>query len=149
MRDIAIFMIVFAALAVSSVVVGQSDAIGSELPRAQVAMAIGGAATGWLSTAMNWLVGLVIGGICTGVGVAAFGEISKAYKLWKRQAQAGRWQSGPNAGWQKQPAAPKLNRQDLLLLALSGRLPQGSSRVVSNSASDYTQSNDDDLGIEM
>jgi hypothetical protein len=66
---------------------------------------------------------LALGGVCAGFGVAAFNELRKVYRLWKRNAQSGRWTPGPNANWQRTPATPKLSKQDLLLLALSGRLP--------------------------
>jgi hypothetical protein len=86
-----------------------------------------------------------LGAIGTGIGIALFGEARKSYRLWQRQSQAGRWQPGPNAQW-RQPAAPKLSKQDMLLLALSGRLPQGERPAVTYQA---PAQSDDDLFIEM
>ncbi len=121
-----IYVALFAGVIIASVALGGYDPITPAVPEAKAALLVGPQAAGWIGGGLNWLVGLVIGGVCTGFGVAAFREIYKAYSLWKRDATAGRWQSGPNANWQRpQAQGAKLSRQDMLLLALSGRLPGG------------------------
>jgi hypothetical protein len=142
------FTILFLAVIAASVVLGSYDPIAPTVAHGQAELAIG---AGWMtgiSAASSWIFKLALGGIFTGLGVAAFGEGRKAYKLWKRNAQAGRWQSGPNANFQRNPATgPKLTRQDMLLLALSGRLPndgKGPTFSTVNAPQD-----DDELGINL
>jgi hypothetical protein len=129
-----------------SFVFGNYDPITTAVPQAQTAMTIGTTATNWLETGMTWLVNLAIGSVCAGFGLAAFHEAHKAYKLWKRNAQAGRWQAGPNANYSRQTQSPKLSKQDMLLLALSGRLPQNERPMTSYQ---LPTQDDDDLRIEM
>lgn len=141
-----LFTALFVLLIATANLLGNYDPIVSSVPKAQAAMVIGAQATDWVEYGLRWIIGLALGATFTGFGVAAFGEARKAYRLWKRSAQAGRWQSGPNAQWQKQPQNPKLSRQDMILLALSGRLPQ-SERPITRLAGD--EHDDDELGIQL
>jgi hypothetical protein len=136
----------FLALIAAVNLLGSYDPITPAVPQAQTAMMIGGQATSWLGASLKWIFGLTLGAIGTGIGWAMFGEARKACRLWQRQAQAGRWNGGPNANWQRQPSTPRLSKQDMLLLALSGRLPQGERPAVTYQAPAQA---DDDLFIEM
>ena len=139
------FMFVFLVMIAVSFAFGSYDPITTAVPQAQTAMVIGSTATNWLETAWNWLIGLAVGGIFTGMGVAAFREISKAYKLWKRNSQAGRWQAGPNAQFQRQPSqSPRVSVQDKLLLALAGRIPTNERSFIQP-----VQQPNDDLYIDI
>ena len=147
-KGMIFFLILFALVIVVSIAFGSYDTITGAVPRAQTAMAIGTTATNWLETSMRWLVGMAIGGVCMGVGAAAFREASEAYKLWKRNAQSGRWSPGPGAQFQKQPSqqSTKWTLQDKLLLLLGGRFPPMNGPVTHNQP---TQQDDDRLDIEM
>ena len=144
---IIFFMALFAAVIAVSVALGNYDPITMTVPRAQTAMTIGTTATNWVEAGLRWLIGLAIGGICMGIGSTAFREMSEAYQLWKRNAQAGRWQSGPNAQFQqKPPQSPRWTRQDKLLLAMFGRSPMKERTTFTAAQSDQ---DDDRLNIEM
>jgi len=144
---LVLFGAVFITIIAVSFAVGNYDPISAAVAQGQTQIAAGPTVTTWLSAGMNWLLGVAIGGFCIGFGVAAFNEVRKAYRLWKRQTQAGRWQAGPNAQFQRsQSVGPKLSRQDMLLLALSGRLPQAERPTATFQPN---QSDDDDLNIEI
>lgn len=143
---LVLFAILFVLLIALSVTLGSYDTITPAVTHGQMSLSIGEGWTTGIGTALDWIFKLAVGGIFTGFGVAAFNEARKAYKLWKRSAQAGRWQAGPNANFQRGQSAPKLNKQDMLLLALSGRLPQAERPAISYQPA---QQDDDDLGIEV
>lgn len=145
-NGLLLFTTLFVLLIAAANLLGNYDPIVTSVPKAQAAMVIGAQATDWVETGLRWIAGLALGAVCTGFGAAAFGEARKAYRLWKRSAQAGRWQSGPNANWQRQPQSPKLTKQDMLLLALSGRLPQN-ERPITRFVQD--EHDDDELGIQL
>lgn len=143
-----IFIILFLAVIIASVALGSYDPIAPTVAHGQAELAIGADWTTGISAVSSWIFKLALGGIFTGIGVAAFGEGRKAYKLWKRNAQAGRWQSGPNANFQRAPSTgPKLTRQDMLLLALSGRLPNDGKGPTFSAVN--SQQDDDELGINL
>jgi len=144
---LVMFIGFFILLIAGASVLGSYDQITPQMAHGQAALTVGTGLTAGISTALNWAFKLALGGVCTGIGIAAFNEVRKGYKLWKRQAQAGRWQGGPNANYQKQAQGPKLRREDLLLLALAGGQRQEmSGRVTSRQP---IQDDDDDLRIEV
>lgn len=118
------FVLLLLAVVGFAFVLGNSNPITPAVAQGQMQMTLGHDLTGWINSATSWIFKLALGGVCAGFGAAAFNEFRKAYKLWKRNSQTGHWTSGPNANWQRSPSAPKLSKQDMLLLALSGRLPQ-------------------------
>ena len=153
---LVIFAVLFLVVIAVSMALGSYNPMTPAIARGQAQLTLGDGWTTGISTAFNWIFKLAVGGIFTGFGVAAFNEARKAYKLWKRTAQAGRWQAGPNANFQRQPAATKFNKQDMLLLALSGRLPgldtNGNVSTSSTTRSYSTTSaarDEDELDIEM
>jgi hypothetical protein len=118
------FIFIFGLIVIAAVGLGNSDQIAPAVARAQIGMAVGEPAAEAFTGGAALVVRLLIGGVAAGVASAVFVEARKGYRLWKRQAQSGRgWKSGPNAQWQKQPSQPQLSRQDLMLLALSGKYP--------------------------
>jgi hypothetical protein len=119
-----IFIVLIAALVGGAFMLGNVDPITPAVTQGKMQLTVGHTAAEWINSIAGWFLKLAVGGVCGGFGLALFNEAHKAYRLWKRNAQAGRWQPGPNANWQaRQPSAPKLSKQDMLLLALSGRLP--------------------------
>lgn len=145
-----VFVVLFILLIAGTSVLGNYDSVTPEMAHSQAALAVGTGLTAGISTALNWMFKLALGGVCTGFGIAAFNESRKGYKLWKRQSQSGRWQGGPNAGWQKQPQGPKLRREDLMLLALSGKFGQSNlSTMPRMNARLSTDNDDDELDIQL
>lgn len=143
------FTVLFLVVIAVSVALGSYDPMTPAIARGQAQLTLGDGWTTGISTAFNWIFKLAVGGIFTGFGVAAFNEARKAYSLWKRMAQAGRWQGGTNANWQRsQPQGQKFTKQDMLLLALSGRLPQN-ERPSTALRLAQDERGDDELDIEM
>lgn len=121
---LALFTLLFVVIIAASVMMGNYDAITPAVTHAKSDLAIGSTWTNGLGTAMTWLFKLSLGATLTGFGVAAFHEAWKAYKLFKRNSQAGRWQSGPNAYWQKSESqGPRLTKNDLMFMSLLERTP--------------------------
>jgi hypothetical protein len=145
-----VFSVLIVIVVIAATMLGNYDPITSATARGEMQLALGHNLTAGMDAALGWLVKIAVGCIFTGIGIAAFNEFKKAYGLWKRNAQAGRWQPGPNANFQRQPTGAKLSRQDLLLLALSGRLPGGldaRGRVPNISAAQ--EQDDDELDIQI
>ncbi|MFZ5856750.1 MAG: hypothetical protein ACOYZ6_07965 [Chloroflexota bacterium] len=145
------FLVVFALLIVAGIAISNVDGITPLVAEAQAGISIGTNAMLTLEKGAAILLKLLIGATVAGVTAAVFTEVRKAYSLWKRNARTGRWQAGPNANWQtKPPTEPKLRREDLMLLALTGRYPvdklAGRPRVgrMRNESAD-----DDELNISM
>ena len=144
--EIFMFVALFGILLAGAFVMGNYDPITLATSYSQAQLQLGNDLSAGIGTAASWIFKLILGATCTGFGIAAYSEISKTYKLWKRQANAGRWQGGPGANFQKAPSSPRMNKQDLMLLALSGRLPQNERPAITYQ---QPQAEDDDLRIEM
>ena len=142
------FVILFGLLIAGAGVLGNYDPVTPEIAHSQAALTVGTGLTAGIETALNWMFKLALGGVCAGFGVAAFNEMRKGYKLWKRQAQAGRWQGGPNANYVQSQSSTRFSLQDKLILALTGRDGgrEMSGRVTSRQP---IQDDDDDLNIEL
>lgn len=123
------YLVVFVLLIAAALVFSSFDQITPNVAQAQAEMAVGTPAVQAITKGASWLVKLLIGGTVAGVAAAVYAEARKAYKAWQRNSRVKRWQSGPNARWQGQPQTPKLRREDLMLLALSGKLPADNLRV--------------------
>jgi hypothetical protein len=99
---------------------------------------------------MSLLLKLSLGAVVTGIAAAAFAEAHKAYKTWQRNSMRKRWAGGPNAQWKGQPQAlPKLRREDLMLLALSGRMPADSLRPSPKRGVNRAQDEEEEVELEM
>ena len=122
-KGLIVFVIVFFLLAAAGWSIANMNQITPIVAEAQAGAAIGGTTVIALEKGASLLLKLLVGAIVTGFAAAVFTEARKAYALWKRSARAGRWTGGPNANFQKQPAEPKLRREDLMLLALGGKYP--------------------------
>lgn len=136
---LVIFVLLILAVIGIAILVGNSDPITSAVTQGQQRVTLGHDVTNWINSATGSIFKLMLGSAFAGFGAALFNELRKAYRLWKRNAQAGRWQPGPNANWQRTSSTPKLSKQDLLLLALSGRLPQGERPSVHVSQEDQEE----------
>ncbi len=142
-----IFVLLIMAVVGIAFVLGDSDSITPVVVQGQMQMTLGHNATSWINSVMGWIIKLALGSVFAGFGVALFNELRKAYGLWKRNAQAGRWQPGPNANWQRPSSTSRLSKQDMLLLALSGRLPQGERPSVQVSQEDRHEENELDIRL--
>jgi len=146
---LVIFILLIMAVVGFAFVLGNSSSITPVTTQGRMQMTLGHDVTSWINAAVSAIFKLALGGVFAGFGIAAFNEFRKAYRLWKRNAQGGRWTPGPNANWQRSPSAPKLSKQDMLLLALSGRLPGFDTRVPRYSTSEKTEDKEDQLDIRL
>lgn len=118
------YMLVFVLLIGAAVTFSSMDQITPTIAQAQAEHALGSTTYQSVEKGASLLLKLTLGAVVTGIAAAAFAEARKAYKMWQRNSRAKRWASGPNAQWRnQQQALPKLRREDLMLLALSGRIP--------------------------
>ncbi len=117
------FLVLFIVIAAAAFGLANFDGITPAVAQAEAGVAIGATTTMALEQVAALVLKLLLGATVTGVALAVFAEVRKAYRAWKRNAQMGRWQGGPNAHYQRQAAEPRLTRQDLMLLALAGRYP--------------------------
>lgn len=149
-KGLFVYLLIFLVLIGASLTFANTDQITPTVAEAQAEMAVGPTTVQTVEKGVSWLLKLTVGAVAAGIAAAVFTEVRKAYKAWKRDSTARRWQPGPNAKWQQQPQQPKLRREDLLLLALSGKYPieqlqtktgRGSMRVAS--------SEDDDFELEI
>ena len=121
-KSLAIFIIIFLVLIAAGIGLANQNQIMPIVAEAEAGAAIGTGSVIALEKGVALLLKLLLGATVAGVAAAVFAETKKAYRAWKKSAQAGRWQAGPGAKWQtKQTVEPKLTRQDLMLLALSGK----------------------------
>lgn len=145
------FLLVFVALIGASLAFANTDQITPAVAQAQAEIAVGPSAVQALEQSVSWVAKFMLAGFFAGIAAAVFAEARKAYKAWKRNSQARRWQAGPNAQW-KQPteAGSRLTRNDLLLLALSGRYPADQLRTSLRPGVKRTASSDDnDIPMEF
>ncbi len=142
-----VFVLLILAVVGFAFVLGNSDPITPAVTQGQTQMALGYDVASWLNSALGWIIKLAFGSVFAGFGVALFNELRKVYGLWKRNAQAGRRQPGPNANWQRSSPTPRLSKQDMLLLALSGRLPQGERPSVQIPQENHHEENELDIRL--
>jgi citrate lyase gamma subunit len=146
-----VYMLVFALLIGAAVTFGNMDQITPTIAQAQAEMAIGTSTVQVAEKGASVLLKLLLGATITGVAAAAFGEARKAYKTWQRNSRRGRWTGGPNAQWRQQPqeALPKLRREDLMLLALTGKLPANQSGASPRRGANRAQDEEEKVELEM
>lgn len=142
-----LFVLLLLAVAGFAFALGNYDPITAATTQGQMQMTLGHDATDWINSTLGWILKLAVGSMCAGFGIALFNNLRKAYGLWKRTVQMGRWQPGPNANWQRTASTPKLSKQDLLLLALSGRLPPGERPSVQVSQPAHQEENELDIRL--
>ncbi|MEP7137952.1 MAG: hypothetical protein ABI904_23740 [Chloroflexota bacterium] len=144
------FVLVFILLIGASVYMGNADQITPNVAQAQADLSIGAAPVQVLEKGAAWALKLLAGAAFTGIAVAAFGEFKKFYKNWTRNSQMKRWAPGPNANWQQQPTRNLgLTRNDLLLLALSGKVEADSLRPQNRLGKMREPVGDDSLDLEI
>lgn len=122
-NGLIIFFVVFVVIIAASIGLSNYDQITPAVAEAQASMSFGATTTIFLEKVASIGLKLFAGAAAAGFGAAAFSEARKAYGAYKRNAQMGRWKTGPNAYWGKQSTAPTLKKEDLMLLALMGRYP--------------------------
>lgn len=124
------YLLVFVLLIAAAVTFSSVDQITPAAAQARADLAVGATTVQAVEQGASLLLKLTLGAVVTGVAAAAFAEFRKWYATWKRNSLRKRWQGGPNAQWKQTPQAlPKLTREDLMLLALSGRTPADMSRI--------------------
>jgi hypothetical protein len=134
----------------AAVVFGNIDQITLNVAQAQAEMAVGTNTVQVIEKGAGWLVKLLIGGMVTGVAVAVYADVRKAIKTWQRNSRVRRWAAGPNAQWQpSQNQLPKLRREDLMLLALTGRMPSDNPRPSPTRGSMRVQDDEEEVNLEM
>ncbi|MDL1909728.1 hypothetical protein FBQ81_03390 [Chloroflexi bacterium CFX6] len=117
------YVLVFTLLMAAAVAFSNVDGITPAIAHAEADLAVGTTTVQAVEQGASWLLKLTVGAVVTGIAAAAFTEFRRAYKTWQRNSKRKRWQAGPNAQWKQGEQLPKLRREDLLLLALSGRMP--------------------------
>jgi hypothetical protein len=143
------FLLVFVLLIGASVYMGNADMIAPTVAQAQAGLVIGETPVQVIKAGASWVVKLLLGAVFTGIAAAAFTEIRKAYKVWKRNGTMRRWQAGPNAQWQQQaPRTPSLTRADLFTMLLAGRLPEN-NRIKPQLGTMRTADEEEEFGLEF
>lgn len=150
-KGFAGYMLAFVVLIFAAIIFSSVDQITPTIAQAQAEQAMGVNAYATVEKGASLLLKLLVGATVTGVAAAAFAEARKAYKTWQRSSQTKRWAGGPNAQWkgQKSPSVPKLTREDVMLLALSGRVPADSLRNSPRRGMKRAQDEEEDIELEM
>lgn len=146
------YLLVFVLLIVAAVAFSSVDQITPTIAQAKAEHAMGATTYQAAEQGVSLLLKLSLGAVVTGIAAAAFAEARKAYKTWQRNSRAKRWAGGPNAQWkgQKAPSVPKLTREDVMLLALSGRgVPADSLRPSPRRGMSRSQNEEEDVDLEM
>jgi hypothetical protein len=148
-----VFLLVFLLIAVAGIGLANQNQIMPAVAQAEASASIGTETFLAMEQGAALLLKLLVGATVAGVAAAAFRETRKAYNAWKKNAQTGRWQGGPNARWQttapKTQSEPRLSRQDLMLLALSGRYPAASGAPKLNLRKPRSEASDEELDVVL
>ena len=125
MKSMAPFLIVFFVLILAAWGYASYDPITPAVVQARAETAAGPVMVDVFDQGLSLLFKFIGAAGLAGVLAFVWGEIRKRRDLWWQENTTRRWRGGPNAQFRQQPALPKLKREDLMLLALSGkRLPQ-------------------------
>lgn len=144
------YILIFLLLSAAAVAFAGVDQITPTIAQAQAEQAMGATTYQAVEGGASLLVKLLIGGVVAGVAGAAFAEFRKWYATWKRNSKRKRWQGGPNAQWKGQsPSMPKLTRDDLMLLALSGQKLDEGQRPSPRRGAIRAQDEEEDAELEM
>jgi uncharacterized membrane protein YdcZ (DUF606 family) len=148
-----VFLLVFLLIVLAGIGLANQNQIMPAVAQAEASASIGTETFLVMEKGVALLLKFLVGAIVAGVAAAAFGETKKAYNAWKKSAQTGRWQGGPNARWQttapKAPSEPRLTRQDLMLLALSGKYPAASGTPKLNLRKTRSEASDEELDVVL
>lgn len=148
-KGLGVYLLVFVVLIAAALVFSSVDQITPTIAQANADLAVGANTVKAVEQGMSLLLKLSLGAVVTGIAAAAFTEARKAYKTWQRNSRAKRWVSGPNAQWKGQPQAlPKLRREDLMLLALSGRMSPDALQTSPRRGMSRAQ-DDEEVELEM
>lgn len=145
------YLLVFVLLIVAAVAFSSVDQITPTIAQANADLAVGANTVQAVEQGMSLLLKLSLGAVVTGIAAAAFAETRKAYKTWQRNSMRKRWQAGPNAHWKGQnaPQLPKLTREDVLLMALSGRRLDAGQRYSPRRGVNRARDEEEDVELEM
>lgn len=94
----------------------QAEALGTELPPG--ALALGEIGAAWVIKA---IVGTLLAGAGTAIGL-------KVWDVWKKRQHQTNWAPGPNANYQRQPAAPRVSDADLYRMMLYQQMTQNGAK---------------------
>jgi hypothetical protein len=148
-KGLIFFVLVFLLLIGASMYMGNADTIAPTVAQARADLVIGETPVQVIKAGAAWAVKLLLGAVFTGIAAAAFTEIRKAYKVWKRNGTMRRWQSGPNAQWQQStPRTPTLSKADLFTMLLAGRLPEN-NRIKTQLGTMRTADEEEEIGLEF
>jgi hypothetical protein len=142
------FILIFLLLIAAALAFANTDQITPAVAQAEAEITVGANTVQVVQKSASFILKLFVGASAAGVAAAAFAEAHKAYKMWKRNSLKKRWVPGPNAQW-KQPQLPKLRREDLMLLALSGKLPADNLRPNPKRGSIRVQDGEQNTDLEM
>jgi hypothetical protein len=149
-KGLFFYLMIFAALIGAGLYQANSDEITPAIVQAQAEMTIGVAPVQVIEKGASLLLKLLAGATFAGIAAAVFSEFKKFYKTWQRNATLKRWQGGPNAQWKgPEQSQPKLRREDLMLLALSGRMPVEGVRNNPRPGVKRLPVEDDDIDLEF
>ena len=143
------FILIFFLLIMAALTFANTDQITPAVAQAEAEMTVGANTTQVIQKSASFILKLLMGASAAGVAAAVFAEARKAYKAWKRNSQTRRWTPGPNAQWKQQQQLPKLRREDLMLLALSGKLPTESLRSSPRRGSMRVSDDEQETDLEM
>lgn len=149
-KGFVVYLLAFVLLIGAAITFSSVDQITPTIAQAQAEKALGATTYQAAEQGASLLVKLLIGGVVAGVAGAAFAEARKAYKTWQRNSKRKRWQGGPNAQWKGQsPSMPKLTREDVMLLALSGRKLDEGQRPSPRRGVIRARDDEDEAELEM
>ena len=143
------FILIFFLLIMAALTFANTDQITPAVAQAEAEMTVGANTVQAVQKSASFILKLLMGTSAAGIAAAVFAEARKAYKAWKRNSQRRRWTPGPNAQWKQQQQLPKLRREDLMLLALSGKLPTESLRSSPRRGSMRVSDDEQETDLEM
>ena len=125
MKSLMPYVFAFVFLIAAVWILGSRDPITDAVVEARSQTSTGVVKMDVISDAFALLFHITTGGIiATALGWAVMNadKVGKMYRHWWSGKLTRRWEPGPNANFQQQtPRAPKLTRDDLLIMALANR----------------------------
>ena len=119
------FLLVFVLLIIAGVTLANSDPITPAVVEARAEVYAGPVTMSVIDQGMVFVLKWIGGATLAGLFGAAFVEGRKLYRMWMRDQRFRRvrfpQEQGPQAPMQR---LPKLTREDLMLMLMSGRMPQ-------------------------
>jgi hypothetical protein len=126
MKTLAPYVVGFLLLIAAALVRGNWDPITPAGVEARAETSVGVSMMSVIDQSLAFVMKLVLGASVLSVLSFAWLQGSKLYRRWwsEKLTRRGAWRSGPNANFQQQPKLPKLTREDVMLMALTGREPR-------------------------